>query len=203
MKDAVTFRVISKGVIVNFNPDSNFDQINEALSQHIDEASGFFAGVDLYLNMTGTTFTIQEMQELIDTFSKYENVKNIYFNNKQEKLEANSRTMETVLLNRTIRSGQRIKFPTNIIIIGDVNPGAEIIAGGDIVVLGKLRGVVHAGATGAIDCQIIALKLQPTQLRIGNIITRSPDDRNIPELDVPERAYVKDGVIIVEELQSK
>ncbi len=111
--------------------------------------------------------------------------------------------MDTILINRTIRSGQSIKYPTNIVVIGDVNPGAEIIAGGDILVIGKLRGVVHAGATGSTDSQVIALKLQPTQLRIGNIISRSPDDTSITEPSNPERAYIKDGVIIVEELQLK
>lgn len=74
----------------------------------------------------------------------------------------------------TVRSGQRIETEHSLVILGDVNSGGEIVAGGDIIVLGTLRGVAHAGAFeesggGRI---IVAMDLQPTQLRIGNVITR-------------------------------
>ncbi|MGM0409609.1 MAG: septum site-determining protein MinC, partial [Bacillota bacterium] len=81
---------------------------------------------------------------------------------------------------------------------GDINPGAVVIAGGDIVVLGKLKGVVHAGANGNIDANIFAICLEATQLRIANIISRSPDDNKKNGKCVPEMAYLKDGKILVE-----
>jgi len=201
MREAITFRVTSRGVMVNLNSDRLFSEIKEALKKHIGDANDFFAGVDLYLNLEGCTFTLEEMTELTQLVSGFEKINNVYFYN--ERVKTKKRTMDTILINRTIRSGQSIKYPANIVVIGDINPGAEVIAGGDILVIGKLRGVVHAGATGSIDSQVIALKLQPTQLRIGNIISRSPDDSNLPEPSNPERAYIKDGVIIVEELQLK
>ncbi len=79
-----------------------------------------------------------------------------------------------VLVRRTLRSGQTVRHTGHVVVIGDVNPGAEIIAGGDVVVWGRLRGTVHAGAGGDDDAVVCALVLAPTQLRIGSHIARSP-----------------------------
>lgn len=201
MMDAISFRVTSKGVCVSFDSEKEYIDIKDALIKHTAEASNFFSGVDLYVNPNGITLSAEEMKELITILYRYENIGSVYFISEESRNK--NKFMDTILINQTIRSGQRIKYPTNIVIIGDINPGAEVIAGGDIIVLGKLRGVVHAGAAGQSDSQIIALKLQPTQLRIGHIISRSPDELNDVEPSIPERAYVKDGVIIVEALKMK
>ncbi|TEU14092.1 MAG: septum site-determining protein MinC [Anaerolineales bacterium] len=102
-----------------------------------------------------------------------------------------------VLVRRTLRSGQVVQHPGHVVVIGDVNPGAEIIAGGDVVVWGKLRGIVHAGATGDDGAVVCALSLAPLQLRIGNHIARAPEGREgLPER--PEMASVQDGEIVAE-----
>jgi len=101
-----------------------------------------------------------------------------------------------LVVRRTLRSGQSLRHPGSIAVIGDVNPGAEIIAGGDIVVWGKLRGTVHAGALGDEAAVVCALDLAPTQLRIGSRITRSPDERRRKAR--PEAARVRNGQIVAE-----
>jgi septum site-determining protein MinC len=102
-----------------------------------------------------------------------------------------------VLIRRTLRSGQVVQHPGHVVVIGDVNPGAEIIAGGDVVVWGKLRGIVHAGATGDDEAVVCALSLAPLQLRIGNHIARAPEEReDLPER--PEMASVQDSEIVAE-----
>lgn len=103
----------------------------------------------------------------------------------------------TILVQRTIRSGQIIKFEGNVVVMGDVNPGGEIIAGGNIIVMGHLRGVVHAGAFGSEKAIVAAFRLQPTQLRIANHITRAPDGEEITP-DQPEIARIHDGIVIIE-----
>ncbi len=106
----------------------------------------------------------------------------------------------TILIKRTLRSGQSINFDGNVVILGDINPGAEIIAGGNVIVMGSLRGVVHAGAKGDETATVAAFKLQPTQLRIANHITRAPDgDYGTP--DQPEIARIKDGIVMIETYQ--
>ena len=106
---------------------------------------------------------------------------------------------EAILVQRTLRSGQVLHHPGHVVVIGDVNPGAEIRAGGSVVVWGRLRGTVHAGAgegqgEHAVVC---ALQLSPTQLRISDYITRSPADETDPDL-VPEMASVQNGQIVAE-----
>lgn len=108
---------------------------------------------------------------------------------------------ETLLVRRTLRSGQRVRFPGNVVVLGDVNPGAEIVAGGDVVVMGWLRGVAHAGAGGDPDAAICAFRLAPSQLRIAGLVARAPDGRRPPP-DRPEVARVEEGMVTVAPYQS-
>lgn len=108
---------------------------------------------------------------------------------------------QAILVRRILRSGQSIRHPGHVIVMGDVNPGAEIVAGGDIVVWGRLRGNVHAGHPGNDDAIVCALVLAPVLLRIGNYVARSPgreeSDSYEPSV-VPEMAFVYNGQIVAE-----
>jgi septum site-determining protein MinC len=103
----------------------------------------------------------------------------------------------TLLIERTVRSGQSISYPGHVVVMGDVNPGAEIVAGGHIMVFGSLRGVAHAGALGDAHAVVTALRLSPTQLRIASHITRAPDGEEVRPHQ-PEVASISDGVIVIE-----
>jgi len=100
-----------------------------------------------------------------------------------------------LLVARTLRSGQRIRHDGTVVVLGDVNPGAEIVAGGHVIVWGRLRGTVEAGLAtdGATVC---ALDLAPTQLRIGPAIARAPEEPD--RIPFPEVARELDGRIVVE-----
>jgi septum site-determining protein MinC len=115
--------------------------------------------------------------------------------------QARPREHSAILVRRTIRSGQSLHHRGHVIVIGDVNPGAEIIAGGDVVVWGRLRGIVHAGASGDDGAVVCALALAPTQLRISRYIARPPGsepDQEQARDAAPEIASVQDGQIVVE-----
>jgi septum site-determining protein MinC len=99
-----------------------------------------------------------------------------------------------LVVRRTLRSGQSLRHPGHIVVIGDVNSGAEVVAGGDIVVWGRVRGTVHAGALGDDGAAICALDLSPTQLRIAGHIARSPEEKQ--RRPVPEMASVSEGKIV-------
>jgi len=103
---------------------------------------------------------------------------------------------EGALFRCTLRSGQIIRHSGHVVIIGDVNAGAEVIAGGDVVIWGRLSGTVHAGAMGDDQAVVCALDLDPTQLRIGKHIARPPE-QTPDRRPVPEMAFVQDGRIIV------
>lgn len=102
-------------------------------------------------------------------------------------------------LRQTLRSGQTVSHKGHLVIIGDVNPGAELMAEGDITVWGALRGIAHAGIGGNVTAEIRALKLQPIQIRIAHAIARSPDQRSIKyasdKFTGPESAKLVDGKI--------
>ena len=100
-----------------------------------------------------------------------------------------------VLVRRTLRSGQTVRYTGHVVVVGDVNPGAEVIAGGDVVVWGRLRGTVHAGAGGDDEAVVCALALAPTQLRIGSHIARSPGGEPGGRI-LPEVASVQGDQII-------
>ncbi len=108
---------------------------------------------------------------------------------------------ETVFYMGTLRSGQNVTSNGHLIIKGDVNPGAEVTAAGNVVVLGSLKGIVHAGSEGNRDAIVAAMQLNPTQIRIADIITRSPDDAQ--EAPEPEYAYIKDDRIYIDLLIKK
>ena len=101
-----------------------------------------------------------------------------------------------LVVRRTVRSGQAVHHAGHVVIIGDVNPGAEIVAGGDVVVWGRLRGTAHAGAMGDEGAVICALRLAPSQIRIASLIARPPERGRPPK--APEMASIQERQIVVE-----
>jgi len=96
-------------------------------------------------------------------------------------------------LQTTIRAGVEIRHPGSVIIMGDLNPGSSVVADGDILVWGNLRGVVHAGARGNPQCQIMALRMEPLQIRIADVVAKAPT--KAPTEYYPEVAYIDSGRI--------
>ncbi len=101
-----------------------------------------------------------------------------------------------ILFRRTLRSGRTIHSDGHVIVFGDVNPGAKVIAAGDIVVWGKLRGYAHAGANGDESALVCALEMNPSQLRIAELMATSPPDNR--KGNGPEVASVRGNQIIVD-----
>lgn len=110
--------------------------------------------------------------------------------------------LPTLYLKQNLRSGQTMSYDGNIVLIGDANPGSEIIAKGDIAVWGVLGGIAHAGARGNDWAGIRALKINAIQLRISGYYARRPDSMNIPYIQrsnefTPEAARVNNGEIAI------
>lgn len=110
--------------------------------------------------------------------------------------------LPTLYLKQNLRSGQTMSYDGNIVLIGDANPGSEVIAKGDITIWGVLGGIAHAGARGNDFASIRALKINAIQLRISGFYARRPDAMNIPFIQrtnefTPEQARVNDGEIAI------
>ncbi|WJH32545.1 septum site-determining protein MinC [Paenibacillus sp. CC-CFT747] len=100
-----------------------------------------------------------------------------------------------------VRSGQTVSFEGNLMLLGDVNPGGSILASGDIIIMGSLRGMAHAGMEGKEDAIIGASHLRPTQLRIANVISRPPDEWGVEEAFM-EFAYIRDGAMEIDKIHN-
>ncbi|MCB2297332.1 septum site-determining protein MinC [Clostridium tagluense] len=201
----VTDKIVIKGnkeglnVAINMNHFSDFDDMLESLVKKLSQGKKFYKGSTLKITTELKYINEKESIKLKEILFDEFLISDCIFQDQDEstvRLFTGIYEGKTKFLRKTIRSGQSINYPGNIVIVGDVNPGAEIYAAGNIIVLGNLRGVVHAGTTGNEKAIIAALKLEPQILQIGSIVTRSPEDNLRPQY--PEVAKIKNGNIIVE-----
>ena len=119
-----------------------------------------------------------------------------------EENTTDTKTLPTLYLNQTLRSGQTVNYDGNILIIGDAHPGSEIIATGDITVWGILGGIAHAGSRGNVTSKVRALKLNAIQLRIAGLYARRNDTLNVPYVQktnefTPEEALIEESKIVI------
>jgi septum site-determining protein MinC len=207
----VQIKGLREGLLVSLG-DAGWPVLQRALMEYIEQQPAFFQGARLALDVGNQVLRVAELSTLRDQLSErgislWAVLSNspatestaqilglatrVHKPRPQELQAAKGIDDETALwVNKTLRSGMRIEFASHIIIFGDVNMGAEVIAGGSVIVWGRLRGVVHAGAQGNRDAVVCALDLSPTQLRIANEIAISPakGDKSQPEI-----VRLKDG----------
>lgn len=194
----VVIKGTKDGISIILRRHSDFNTIKNSIFEKLQKGGEFFRGGQARLLVKEGYISQEEMEQLEMMLKEFGlNLK------KDPPLYTvpypNPPQPETLVLKKTLRSGQRISYSGNVVIVGDANPGSEIIAKGDILVFGALRGMAHAGADGDVNSIVAAYRLQPTQLRIADVISRPPEGKNIiPQ--VPEIARLKDGVIIIEPL---
>ena len=198
--------------------ENNWDSVLSELLQSIDTQPDFFKGARLRLILGEIQLGVNELSSLRDILSDRDvHLWSVITDHQATASAAANLGLsiarpgvtfdpadvvtsefdgeEAVLIRRTMRSGQSVHHSGHIIIIGDVNPGAVITAGGNIIVWGRLRGTVHAGCDGDKNTIICALDLSPTQLRIATQIAVSPTGNLNPK---PEVARIRDGQLIAE-----
>ena len=207
---------IKNGILIEVK-EGDWEVQERALLQHIDQNQEFFEGARLVIDVGSRALKSPTLASLRNTLSDRE-IKlwgvlsssivterasqdlGLAIMVDQSSPTPEKHTINTVLegeeavfLKRTLRSGHKVKHPGHVVILGDVNPGAEIVAGGNIIVWGRLRGVVHAGAKGDTEAVVCSLDLSPTQLRIADKISVSPPRRGKTR---PEIARLEDGQVI-------
>lgn len=210
-QNLVVFKGKKEGISI-YIKDGDFDSIKNEIEKKIKKSEKFFIGAKVIeiSGIEGKEISNKEREEvekiLCDKYNmliegstkkvkekpviatKAERVDEGYFEGIYEG--------NTKFIHSTIRSGQSVKFDGNIVIVGDVNPGGEIIANGNIVVLGSLRGVAYAGNNGNEQAIVAAFNLIPTQLRIADILSRKPDEEfETPKGPEVARIYKKSIII--------
>jgi septum site-determining protein MinC len=219
-ENVVSFKATVNGLILLLREEDDFETIYQNVEAKIASSGRFFKGASIGVKYRGRKLSGEEEIKLSTLLSSKTGAEIKSFEEDTEQqpekqvVKEKSQTSERPRMRMmffkgldegmakfykgTIRSGQLVSFEGNLVVIGDVNPGGEVVATGNIVVMGSLRGIVHAGADGNKEAIVAALNLQPTQLRIADVITRSPDVSGSRSAMIPEMAFVKDDMVYIE-----
>lgn len=217
-ENIISFKATANGLVLIMREEDDFDTIFAHIARKLESSGRFFKGASLAVKYRGKKLTDEQEQIITTLISEKANAEIKSFEedvstpeHEPEEIEKNIEKPKMRLMyfkgleegmtrfyRGTVRSGQLISSEGNLVIIGDVNPGGEIIATGNIVIMGSLRGMVHAGADGNKEAVVAALSLQPTQLRIADVITRPPDTMETKQGLIPEIAFVKDELVYIE-----
>ena len=204
IKTDVLFEKKDNKLVITLDKDAEYTDIKAKLSQVLELGSDTFSGVTGTIIINGRRLLSDEEVEIKNMISEKTELEIKFEKPKQMGLATidnifnKDTTISTAKVCRgTIRSGQRIEFEGSVIILGDVNGGAEVIAEGNVVVLGTLRGFAHAGAKGNRSAFVAAESINPTQLRIADVIMKHEIEKNDMEYGY-EIATIKMGEIVVE-----
>ncbi len=173
------------------DPVAPFDDVLACLEQRLNESRDFFQDAEMTLDLRGKSVRTDDLFRLHHLLTTNAHIRLMEVKLEEDlsllmdrpanrpvlspKIQTPPPSNDSALLVRnTCRSGSRIVSQSDCVILGDVNPGAEVIAVGDIIVFGNLRGVAHAGAAGDRSARIWALSIEPSQIRIADIVAVPP-----------------------------
>ena len=218
----VVIKSSKNGINLVLDSKLPFDELLEEIKKKFIDSEKFFKDAHIAISFEGRALSQAEQFEIIEMIQQYTSITIICILDHDE-------LMDEVMKRRigayqeehspqtgqfykgTLRSGQQIESQTSLIVLGDVNPGAKVIAKGNIVVLGALKGIAYAGADGDSGCFVAALEMDPLQIKIGDHIGRSADKKEPAkgfrrkakiESAVPQIATVYEQQILIEPISS-
>lgn len=211
--NAVILKGRKDGITISLDPVIPFADLKEHFQQRVIDTKQFFEGAKSNVSFTGRGLSEEEEKLLLDIIIKETTLDVPFVGEGMESFKPvnPSFVTDTAPSHLThnvqttsyhqggLRSGQSIRFSGSVVVTGDVNPGSEIVAEGHVIVLGALKGMVHAGCNGNEDCFVSALVFWPTQLRIANIITYIPNDK---KHKTPACAYIQNGQVFIAPLMN-
>ena len=193
-----------ENIVLRIKDDAEINEIIEELREKLPELKKFYQEEKTPILITGKMLKraeIEEIQSLINHEIKvkieFDSPRTLGLHGIKKTFKKEIETSETKFYKSSLRSGQRLEFEGSIVILGDVNDGAEVIAEDNIIVLGSLRGMAHAGAKGNDSAIIAAHVIESPQIRISNNIK----ERQREEIEVESYSYAfigEDGNIQME-----
>lgn len=193
LEEVVEFKGSKEGLQINIKECVDIEVAIKGIKEKIESAINFFKGAPI-VKIQGVR---DEDKEKIAKFL-FENYGIEYIKPKEVTIFQDLKEGRTKFVKLNLRSGGYVEYDGNLVIIGDINPGAEVVATGNIMVMGNLRGVAHAGSDGNSEAMVVAYHLDPIQLRIADHIAIPPEDSKDMKPEEPELAYVKNGQIVIE-----
>lgn len=209
MNNSVMIKGNKYGIVVVLDDTLDFSELKEIIAEKFKESNKFFGDAKMALSFEGRKLSIDEQREILDIIHENSSLHVICIVDNDTNQEAlHKKSLEDKLMELsqttgqfykgTLRSGSVVEFETSVIIIGDVNNGARVVSKGNIIVLGALKGNAYAGATGNTNSFVVALNMQPLQIRIADIIARSPDKPIKEETKEAKIAFLEEGNIYIE-----
>lgn len=222
-RHAVQIKGVKDGLLVTLG-EGTWADLEVVLFQTVDERAAFFKGARVTLDVGNHIIRAADLGAVRDRFSgkgitlwavissspvteQNAQVLGLATRISTPRPERTIKPLDTTLegegavfVQRTLRSGFKVSHHGHVVVVGDVNPGAEIVAGGSVIVWGRLRGVVHAGADGDEKAVVCALELDPMQLRIAGHVSVPPKRKG--KL-APEMARIENGQVIAEPWNQK
>ncbi|ATW24323.1 septum site-determining protein MinC [Candidatus Formimonas warabiya] len=207
-KELINIKGTRNGLVFYFNTkEGSFKEIQDILKEKFQESKGFFSDAKFIISPDNDLDEqqVKIIEEIILSNGLIKGQENKGTSHKgapAPSFQVNDQTEyftavdNAVLISRSLRSGQKIYINGHAVIRGDVNPGAQVIATGSIVVMGTFRGLAHAGVHGDETAFVMAYRLRPTQIGIADKLSRSPENKE--EAGYPEIAFVMDNHIVVE-----
>lgn len=183
--------------IIKIEQEVEQKELLQELKKKLTELQKLYQGETTPIFITGKVFKNKEMeqmqemiQKVIPVEVKFDSPKILGLHGIKRTFSKEIATSETKFHRGSLRSGQKIEFEGSLVILGDVNAGAEVLASENIVVLGILRGMAHAGAKGNKEAIIAAASIESVQIRIANMVKEIEKD----ELDeeIKTCAYVNE-----------
>jgi len=177
MENCITIQLKKDELWIKIKEDAEENKILEDLREKIEELKNLYKDDTTPIKITGKVLKNKEMEEIqkiikekIDVEIEFESPKTLGLAGIKKAFNQEIKSSETIFNKGSLRSGQRIEYEGSIVIIGDVNAGAEVIAGENITILGDLRGLAHAGAKGNRGAIIACNKIDCPQIRIADKI---------------------------------
>lgn len=206
--EMISIKGTKNGLLIVLDPNHNFEEIRKNLLSKMESSRGFFKGAKFSIFQGRQEIPANQKNELEDICRQF----GLELNNDNHtagrtELTKTPRKITRVapqtdageaalMVKRSVRSGQRIVYPKHIVVLGDVHPGAEIVSGGSILIMGSCCGNVHAGAYGDRTAKIVARRLDPISLSIAD--SRHQPDRSGAAADECQTARLSGAKIIIE-----
>lgn len=194
----VTLKGTGQGIRVVLDPSMEEPLLLRALEATMQDAARLVSGAALTVELLDRPLTLSLAQGLLDLTSRYDvRIRSIIGREEPRRPRATEPAPAPTLVRRTLRAGQSIDETGDLLLLGDVNAGAQVRAVGNVVILGALRGVVHAGVQGDLSAIVYAQEFSPIQVRIADLIALNPGSKGGIG---PEVAHTSGGQIVVEPL---
>lgn len=212
-KVPVVIKGNKSGIRIVLDDKLPFDELLREVKSTFQNSAAFLGNSKVAVSFDGRKLTEEQEAILLQSIAEYSELQVVCLIDEDKEREAMfEKSLEEKLMSMNantgqffkgnLRSGQVMEFETSIVILGDVNAGAQVISTGNVVVLGSLNGSVYAGAAGKENAFVAALKMNPVQIRISDVMARSSDeDKDVP-LE-PQIAYLQDDAIYIDSLTRK